>query len=340
MAVVMSTDSVTPSDRLRFWRQVVLDCFNVDCTIDADPVSFRQSMSFRQLGPLSILEQEGSPLSASQFAAGKDCLVIVVIPLAGRGTVRVDGSTVPLAVGSFCAYHSCKVTGLAYDSTYRHLVLTCPSIHLVDRIPEWECDTPLILSATEGVGILFVELVHSLAQHEECLSESCRQEAINLTLALLSSAVKNHGTFTGTHSPSHPLSLSTHMQSYHRKRIRQLALSRLNDADLDVPQIAAAVGLSVPYIHRLFANEPLSLMRWIYEERLNRCYRDLINPEQGNHSISKIAYTWGFNSPSHFCRAFQKCFNLTPSELRTQLKNFTGEAPDQSLRVPRTRQPD
>lgn len=169
------------------------------------------------------------------------------------------------------------------------------------------------MPATEGIGTLFVGLARALSSQDEELPESCRQDAIDLTLSLLSSAVKGQGRVA--EAPP------TQMHSYHKKRIRDIALLRLRDADLDVPRIAAAAGLSVSYVHRLFTDEPLSLMHWVYEERLNRCHRDLSSPEMNRRSISSIAYAWGFNSPSHFTRAFQKRFGLAPSELRTQARS-------------------
>lgn len=316
MAVIESTDSVQSVDRFDFWRRVVSERFNIDCAIEADPGAFRQRLSFRRLGALSILEQEGSPFTASLRGSARDCLVIVVIPCEGEGTLRLGGSTVPLKVGSFCAYHSCEVTRLDWESACRHLILTYPSVHLNERCPDWRCDTPLVLPATEGVGTLFVEIVRALSPQGEYLPESCCQEAIELALALLSSAVKGQEKTTEISS--------THMRSYHKKRIRDIALLWMRDADLDVSRIATAAGLSVAHVHRLFADEPLSLMNWVYEERLNRCHRDLTSPEMSRRSISDIAYAWGFNSPSHFCRAFQKRFGLTPSALRMQAKSSPG----------------
>lgn len=331
MTVIESTDSVQRADRFDFWRRIFSERFNIDCAIEADPASFQQRLSFRQLGALSILEQEGSPFTASLRGSEKDCLVIVVIPREGEGTLRLGGSTIPLKVGSFCAFHSCEATRLDWESDCRHLILTYPSVHLDDRCPEWRCDTPLVLPATEGVGTLFVELAQALSPQGD-LSESCHQEAIDFALALLSTAVKSQERTTEV-SP-------THMRSYHKKRIRDIALLRLRDADLDVPRIAAAAGLSVAHVHHLFADEPLSLMHWIYEERLNRCHRDLANPEMSRRSISGIAYAWGFNSPSHFCRAFQKRFGITASALRAQAKSSSGKLSVKEYATPRQDDPD
>lgn len=253
------------------------------------------------------------PLKVSHRYQGDECQIIVVMPREGFGTVSLGDATQALDAGTFCAYHSCKHTDLDYRSPSRHLIATLPSRYLADRCPEWDCDTLLAMPATQGVGSMFVEFLQSLARNQDDLAETCRQDAFQFTLSLLTSAVRSK-VESGANS-------ATHVQSYHKKRIRDFVLSRLGDPELDIPLVAAKVGLSVRYIHRLFMSEPLHLMHWIYEQRLTRCHQDLVAADKMGSSISEIAFAWGFNSPAHFCRAYRKRFGMTPSEYRRTAKN-------------------
>lgn len=313
MALALCTDAVKPPERLDFWRKVLLDQFKFDCHIESNVESeFRQSMSVRQIGPLSIMELQAMPFRAVRQSWGQDCLVTVVVPLEGSATLSLNKIEVPLEVGTFCAYHSCKLAHLTYHNPCRHLVATVPSVFMADRCPEWKCDILLTLPAADGVGAMLSELIQSLSVHEECLTDSCRQASLELTLSLLIGAVRAQ-----SESPEYA---ATRAQGFHKERIRNFALSHLRDPELSISKIATGVGLSLRYIHRLFADEPLRLMQWVYEQRLMRCHRDLFDPEKLNRSISEIAYAWGFNSQAHFSRTFQARFGLTPSDVRGQAK--------------------
>jgi len=90
----------------------------------------------------------------------------------------------------------------------------------------------------------------------------------------------------------------------------------LHNPDLDVKCIAQTVGLSQRYVHRLFSHEPLHLMQWVKAQRLEQCRHALsLDPFR---TISEVAYSWGFNDPAHFSKAFRKHFGFCPSEMQRQ----------------------
>jgi AraC-like DNA-binding protein len=103
---------------------------------------------------------------------------------------------------------------------------------------------------------------------------------------------------------------------HHQDRIKTFARLNLGNPELSVELIAEAVGLSARQIHRLFANEEMSLMRWVWVQRLEQCYRELVQDGSGKRTISEIAYAWGFNDQAHFSRTFRKHFGVSPRSLR------------------------
>ncbi|MEQ1603221.1 MAG: helix-turn-helix domain-containing protein, partial [Methylophilaceae bacterium] len=70
------------------------------------------------------------------------------------------------------------------------------------------------------------------------------------------------------------------------------------------------------YINDLFSDEDNSLMRFVWQRRLENCRKDMLNSVYQSLQISEIAYRWGFNDMSHFSRAFRQRFACTPSALR------------------------
>lgn len=315
MAANFSTETVEARERVESWRQLLRDRLKVDCSIETDdPVAFRQAMAIRQCGSLSIMDMEATPFRATRRTREDDCLTTVIIPQTGSGTLKTSNSEVGFGVGELCAFHSCRLVSLAFHDAGRHLIVTVPSVFLMDRCPEWDCDTLLTLSAAEGAGGMFTDLVRSIALHEKHLPQSCREGALSLVLALLASAARTRQEPHG-HA-------ATQLNVYHKERIRNFALAHLRDPGLDIAGIAAGVGLSARYIHHLFSDEPLHLMQWVYEQRLLHCHRELADRDSAARAISEIAYAWGFNTPAHFCRVFQKRFGATPSEIRAQAKSI------------------
>jgi AraC-like DNA-binding protein len=109
------------------------------------------------------------------------------------------------------------------------------------------------------------------------------------------------------------------VEAWHLERVKAFARAHLADAELDVKLIAAEVGLSASYIHRLFARCTMTLMQWITAERLDACHRELSAPGKLKRPVYLIAQEWGFANQAHFSRAFRARFGVSPSDVRSGL---------------------
>jgi AraC-like DNA-binding protein len=97
---------------------------------------------------------------------------------------------------------------------------------------------------------------------------------------------------------------------------------------LDAQTVAEAVGLSPRYINKLFEVEDTSLMRYIWNTRLEYCAKELADPVCSITRISDIAMKWGFNDMSHFSRAFRDSFDMSPRDWRKKsAQNSTAAGP-------------
>jgi AraC-like DNA-binding protein len=105
-------------------------------------------------------------------------------------------------------------------------------------------------------------------------------------------------------------------QAFTLKQIKSYVEQNLSNPNLNTALIAAAVGLSPRRINALFAQEDTSLMRYVLQRRLERCYQDIQNQEYKNLRISDIAFHRGFNDLSHFSRTFRRRFGFSPRELQ------------------------
>lgn len=89
--------------------------------------------------------------------------------------------------------------------------------------------------------------------------------------------------------------------------------NNLTSDELTTEHLCQRFACSRARLYRLF--EPLGgVASYIRDARLERCRRELSDPQASGRSVTDIAMRWGFNSQSHFCRLFRRSFGITPSE--------------------------
>jgi AraC-like DNA-binding protein len=98
---------------------------------------------------------------------------------------------------------------------------------------------------------------------------------------------------------------------------------RLCDPALGPPETAAAVNISVRYLHKLFKAEHRSVSQYVKGLRLERSRRELLDPRLTGRSIAAVAFDCGFGDLSGFNRAFKDAYGITPRELRTAPRRET-----------------
>jgi AraC family transcriptional activator of tynA and feaB len=100
------------------------------------------------------------------------------------------------------------------------------------------------------------------------------------------------------------------------EKIRAVVRDNLSDSNLEVSGIAGEVGLSVRQVHSVFSRTGTTLMRWIWDQRLQRIAAELANPALSARPVSITAFEWGFNEAAHFSRQFKARFGMSPTAYR------------------------
>lgn len=100
--------------------------------------------------------------------------------------------------------------------------------------------------------------------------------------------------------------------------VQQIIEQRLQDDDLTPAFLARELNISVRQLYRLFENHDDTVCRYVQKKRLERCAEELANPGRSSHSITEIAYKWGFADSAHFSRAFKKAFQCSPRDYRSE----------------------
>jgi len=108
-------------------------------------------------------------------------------------------------------------------------------------------------------------------------------------------------------------------QTFQESRISQIQryiMTNLDDSELTPSKVANYFSISVSYLHKLFAKENQTFGHFLCEQRLECAAMSLQNQSNDNHTISELAYHFGFNDLSHFWRLFKKRYGMTPRQFR------------------------
>ncbi len=116
------------------------------------------------------------------------------------------------------------------------------------------------------------------------------------------------------------LALNPRAKGEHRLGLLALIRNHIEahcpDPELDPAKVAAEFGISVRYLHMLFAAGDSSFTEYLIEKRLAYAHRMLTSPNCRHQKIYAIAYASGFRNLNHFGKRFQVCYGMTPREIR------------------------
>lgn len=109
--------------------------------------------------------------------------------------------------------------------------------------------------------------------------------------------------------------------NYILREILDYVNRQISSADLSPQTAADSLGISVRYVHKLFAAKGTTFGSYVASKRLEHIRKDLISPSCRNQPISILAYRWGFNDLSTFNRSFKQRYGVTPSQFRAASGN-------------------
>jgi AraC-like DNA-binding protein len=263
------------------------------------------------LAGLDLTRFASTPVSFAKFpvVAGdsEDRGCIIITQLAGMRQYCQSGAMALLTAGDTTLIDS----GRPWTSDCSG---DCARLYL--RIPRWlvqeRVQTSLLpvlprISGKSGLGATLFRLATSLYEQAEEMNVEDGLIAVEAYLDILAGCI--------TRPESAAIKLDRCAQLC--PRVEYFIETHLSDPGLCPAVVAAAAGISVRHLHRLFAVKGCTVAEWIRERRLERCRTDLSNPGLRERRITDIAFAWGFNDSAHFSHCFKQEFGLSPREFRS-----------------------
>lgn len=301
------TQTVKPYERVDYWREYVCRQFADVQLASRLGCDFHGEIRGRAWGDirLSLVNAKAQAVTRMWREArdtGEDCYFAVVL-LAGSEFVEQDGRSATLRAGDITIYDGARPHRLIFPEDFQKVIMQIPRRMLQERIAGIDDWTAQAIPGTHGPGVIAASFLHSFARQARDLDEPALGALTEQSLDLLSMAATaaRPGEPHRPRTPSHSL-----------YRVKAFVEEHLSDHTLDAAAIACGTGLSVRYINQLFEREDTSLMRYVWMRRLERCRRDILRCQHSSLHLYDIALRWGFNTASHFSRAFKLQFGYSP----------------------------
>jgi len=311
-SLAFSTDLIPVADRQDAWlhnaRQICGYCeFQFH-----KQVAFHGSIERRRVAGLELTLFSSSALSFNKFPPAnvrpENRACIVITQLDGVRQYCQSGKAAVLRQGDTTLIDSGVPWSSDCTGECARLYLRVPQLLMESRIRGIKIPNATRISGCAGLGNTLFRLATSLYQQAGALTPEEGAAGIEAYLKMLSAclgtAVKAPGRSQGGREPL--------------PRVLQYINRYLTEATLCPTEIAAAVGISVRHLHRLFARRGSSVTDWIRAQRLEHCWKDLRDPRFRQKSITEIAFFWGFNDSAHFSHSFKRHFGICPRSYRAR----------------------
>jgi AraC-like DNA-binding protein len=218
--------------------------------------------------------------------------------------------TVIVEPGDVSIADSASAVTIVTKEPYTTIGLTVPASMLRNYIPYPEDVIGQRFSGKTGYSKIVSYMLLTMWEHAESddFSEIGTQLANNL-LGILAACCHVNSTRPDTEDAN---------MLAKREKIKQIINQNLHKPDLSVGDLAKLFGFSIRYIQRLFSEEECTVSSYVRRQRLEGCRKQLADPAWLHHSITEIAFNWGFNSSAHFARVFKEQYGINAREYRKQ----------------------
>lgn len=228
--------------------------------------------------------------------------------VSGRAELEHFGRCLSLGEGDLTLCDNSAAYKLHFEGRAEAILLRVPAAVAKGYLPSPECFCGHRLGATDGLTSMASAMAADLARRlDGVVDEENRERAARYLLEVVGSCYATRLSHLVPASPVMTGRLWT---------VKLHVEQSLRDPGLSPSRVAEKLKLSDRYLRIVFAASKESLSAYILRRRLEESARQLIDPRWRGHSITEIAFSWGFNSAPHFARRFRERFDMSPRDYR------------------------
>ena len=308
--IVRTTDDVRPSERVEYWTDLISRNVN---PMWIEPVGrpLHGQVRTQAIGDLTVAEITVAGIHAlhtrAQVARTRAHVYAACVTLHGEAHITRRGEYVELQKGDIFITDSRHEFALDFERPGRRLQVSLPAAWLDGRVVRPELLSGRVLR-NSPLGRLWASHLATGFRVATDLSPSAATLFARHSVELLVQALEEvHCHEPG---PSEAARAALYLRACH------LIAVKCGDANLAPDRIARELGVSARTLARIFAAHNDSVMRRVFDVRVQQAAKLLSAPEAAHRSITEIAFACGFNDASHFGRTFAARKQMTPSKWR------------------------
>ena len=313
MVAHLTMDDVQLRERPAYWNYLVSSVLGRLTTIPQREGLFTGSIAHSRLSSIPIAQVSSTQLRVVRpekfIDQPNEDFFKVNFQLAGQATLLQGGKQAFLQPGDWLIYDNMRPYELCFHADYKQLLFLVPRRQLLHLMPTIDLRLGQVHSSRSGLGKLLFDFAASGLQAGDTISAETQPQTARMLLDLLLLNLAD------TDKLPAPLPNTTRYM-----QVTQFVAAHLHHAELSAEFIARHLHLSKRTVQQLFAQHETTVQRYIWQQRLRACQRDLANPQHADQSVQSIAYRWGFRSSAHFARLFKKQFGETPTAYRHRHK--------------------
>lgn len=311
MPAHLTTDNIALRERPSYWNYLVSSVLGRLNTIPERKGEFTGSIAYSHLSSIPIAKVSSTQLQVVRpekyIDDPAEDFFKINFQLIGQATLRQRGQTALLEPGNWVIYDNTSPYELSFHSDYQQLLFLVPRRRLLGLMPTVDLQLAKSLSSRAGMGRMLFHFVANALDESETISAEIQAHTAQLMLDMLLL-----GLADSAENPT-PLPNSTRFT-----QCQQFIAMHLSDPELSAEMLAQHLHLSKRSIQQQFANHNTTVNRSIWQQRIERCKRDLGDPRLTEQPIQHIAAAWGFRSNAHFTRLFKQSVGCTPRTYRQQ----------------------
>ncbi len=283
--------------------------------IQPDGDRFEAELAVADVGPLRVARLSCDPCRIDRTAdhigyAGSRTYSLILLAR-GRAVFAHYGHQESLGEGDFILCDSAAPHAVAFEAQSEVVMLRVPAVMMKEHLPSPEYFCGRRLPAREGMTDMVAAATRMLSDRLESVRSPAFQERI--ARHLLDMIATSYAVAFDSH-----ITCSSNVSGRHAK-VKLHIEQHLRDPELSPCLIAEKLKLSPRYLRMIFASSSETVSAYILRRRLEECARQMADPRWSGHSITQIAFSWGFNSAPHFTRSFRERFSVSPRQYRQQL---------------------
>jgi AraC-like DNA-binding protein len=313
MADVTRTLDLPAGQRFDCWKAALAAAFvPLEVTRPGGGPDFRGRLDGFDAGALRVCEVRAEPHTAQRTrrlvtTTPSGCYKLGLLTR-GSAVLVQDGREATLTPGDFVLYDTDRPYTLGFASEHRMLILVfhrdmlALPTHQVARLT-----ATVMPGARASLAALIPPFVTQVADVMDQVDGRAAVRLSGNVLDLLTTVLAER--------LDHPADTD----SAHRALMLQITAfieEQLPNPELSPQLIAAAHHISLRQLHKIFQGTGATVGGWIRQRRMERCGRDLRDPDLSERPVAAIGARWGYPDPAHFSRLFKSAYGMGPRDYR------------------------